>query len=90
MKMRSVRETKTEGVPGAPLFQGGKMKRIRMLKNLLTRRGDFRMGKSYEVGDRLGQAPVNWAESWIRTGHAEEDKEKGGAPETKEQKKKRG
>lgn len=71
------------------------MKQIRMLKDVLTPRGHFRTGKSYEVGPVLGQAPVAWAKSWIGTGHAEEtkgekkkdaapeNKDKGGAPENK-------
>jgi hypothetical protein len=62
------------------------MKRIRMLKNLLTRRGDFRIGKSVEIGEHLGQVSEAMAKSWIGTGHAEEDKAIDGAPETKEKK----
>jgi hypothetical protein len=62
------------------------MKRIRMLKNVLTHQGDFRMGRSYEVGDHTGQVKLHLAESWTRFGQAEEDKSLNGAPETKEKK----
>lgn len=42
------------------------------------------MGKSYEIGEGLGQIPLARAVSWIGTGHAIEDKALGAAPETKD------
>lgn len=42
------------------------------------------MGKSYEIGDGLGQVSLARAVSWIGTGHANEDKALGAAPETKD------
>ena len=62
------------------------MKRIRMKQTLATGYGIFEIGKSYPIPERINEKT---AQSWIRTGHAEEDKAIDGAPETKEKKKKR-
>ena len=61
------------------------MKRIRMLQTLGTGRGMYLIGKSYRVPEQVDQKN---AESWVKTGHAEEDKSLDAAPETKEKKKK--
>jgi len=56
-----------------------------MKQTLAGGHGIFQIGKSYKVPEQIDE---KIAQSWIKTGHAEEDKAVDGAPETKEKKKK--
>jgi hypothetical protein len=72
-KKKSEAKKQEEKAPG--------IKKIRMLRSLGTARGAYLIGKSYQVGSEV---PLEYAESWLRAGAAEEDKDLERPPEIKE------
>jgi len=60
------------------------MKRIRMLLTLATGRGVFEAGKSYKVGENAGEIHPDYAQKWLNSKVAMEDKAVDAAPEKKE------